>query len=164
MADKIKFALALLLLGAGVAGFYLLAEQAMILRVLSVLAGVGLFVRGGLADRAGSRFFVFAKEKLWPKRKRSSGLRARKPCRRRAGVRLRGRHGVFLWLTTRASSGSVRPGSGLEKIMSKRWYVVHAYSGFEKSVQRALIERIARVRACRTSFGRFWCRSKRSSS
>ena len=28
--------------------------------------------------------------------------------------------------------------------MSQRWYVVHAYSGFEKSVQRALVERIAR--------------------
>ena len=28
--------------------------------------------------------------------------------------------------------------------MSKRWYVVHAYSGFEKSVQRALTERVAR--------------------
>ena len=29
--------------------------------------------------------------------------------------------------------------------MSKRWYVVHAYSGFEKSVQRALVERVARA-------------------
>lgn len=29
--------------------------------------------------------------------------------------------------------------------MSMRWYVVHAYSGFEKSVMRALIERIARA-------------------
>ena len=29
--------------------------------------------------------------------------------------------------------------------MSKRWYVIHAYSGFEKSVQRALVERIARA-------------------
>jgi transcriptional antiterminator NusG len=29
--------------------------------------------------------------------------------------------------------------------MTKRWYVVHAYSGFEKSVQRALKERIARA-------------------
>ncbi|MDO6388438.1 MULTISPECIES: transcription termination/antitermination protein NusG [Uliginosibacterium] len=28
--------------------------------------------------------------------------------------------------------------------MNKRWYVVHAYSGFEKSVQRALVERVAR--------------------
>jgi hypothetical protein len=29
--------------------------------------------------------------------------------------------------------------------MTKRWYVVHAYSGFEKSVQRALVERITRA-------------------
>jgi len=29
--------------------------------------------------------------------------------------------------------------------MSKRWYVVHAYSGFEKSVQRALLDRIKRA-------------------
>ncbi len=28
--------------------------------------------------------------------------------------------------------------------MSKRWYVVHTYSQFEKNVQRALVERIAR--------------------
>ncbi len=28
--------------------------------------------------------------------------------------------------------------------MSKRWYVVHAYSGFEKSVMRALVKRVAR--------------------
>src|SRR5574343_1027268 len=41
--------------------------------------------------------------------------------------------------------GSLRPGAGLEEIMSKRWYVVHAYSGFEKSVMRALTERITRA-------------------
>ena len=29
--------------------------------------------------------------------------------------------------------------------MSKRWYVVHAYSGSEKSVQRALVDRIQRA-------------------
>lgn len=29
--------------------------------------------------------------------------------------------------------------------MSMRWYVVHAYSGFEKSVARALVERIERA-------------------
>ncbi|HSD61529.1 MAG TPA: transcription termination/antitermination protein NusG [Burkholderiales bacterium] len=28
--------------------------------------------------------------------------------------------------------------------MTKRWYVVHVYSGFEKSVQRTLLERIER--------------------
>jgi transcriptional antiterminator NusG len=38
--------------------------------------------------------------------------------------------------------------------MSMRWYVVHAYSGFEKSVQRALLERI--------SSGREWQRRFRS--
>ena len=29
--------------------------------------------------------------------------------------------------------------------MAKRWYVVHTYSQFEKSVQRALLERIERT-------------------
>ena len=32
----------------------------------------------------------------------------------------------------------------MDKETSKRWYVVHAYSGFEKSVAQALRERIAR--------------------
>lgn len=39
--------------------------------------------------------------------------------------------------------GEVADGSG--GLMSKRWYVIHAYSGFEKSVQRALLERIERA-------------------
>jgi len=29
--------------------------------------------------------------------------------------------------------------------MSKKWYVVHAYSGFEKTVQRTLVDRISRA-------------------
>src|SRR5437763_12787986 len=33
---------------------------------------------------------------------------------------------------------------GTDRGMSKKWYVVHAYSGFEKSVQRTLTERIKR--------------------
>jgi transcriptional antiterminator NusG len=37
--------------------------------------------------------------------------------------------------------------------MTKRWYVVHAYSGFEKSVQRALIERVVRANM-QDKFGR----------
>jgi len=48
--------------------------------------------------------------------------------------------------------GAVRPDSGVEVIMTKRWYVVHAYSGFEKSVQRALVDRIARA-GMQDSFG-----------
>jgi len=32
----------------------------------------------------------------------------------------------------------------VEQVMSKKWYVVHAYSGFEKSVARAIQDRIRR--------------------
>ncbi len=76
MADKIKFALALVILAAGVAGFYLLSEQAMILRVLTVLVGVALAVALAWKTSPGQRFFVFANESVvearkvvWPSRK-----------------------------------------------------------------------------------------------
>ena len=76
MADKIKFLLALLLVVAGVVGFYLLAEQPMILRVLSVLAGVGAGVVVAWFTEAGQRFFIFGgeavtetKKVVWPSRK-----------------------------------------------------------------------------------------------
>jgi transcription termination/antitermination protein NusG len=36
--------------------------------------------------------------------------------------------------------------------MAKRWYVVHAYSGFEKYVKRALEERI-KLRGMEEDFG-----------
>ena len=76
MADKLKFALALLLLVAGVAGFYLLAERAMILRVLAVLAGVGISGLVAWQTEPGRCFFGFAREAtveakkvVWPTRK-----------------------------------------------------------------------------------------------
>jgi preprotein translocase subunit SecE len=76
MADKIKFSLALLLLAAGVAGFYLLAEQPMIVRVLSVLAGLGAGAAMAWFTAPGRRFFDFSKESaaetkkvVWPTRK-----------------------------------------------------------------------------------------------
>ncbi|MDR0577494.1 MAG: preprotein translocase subunit SecE [Candidatus Accumulibacter sp.] len=76
MADKIKFALALLLLAAGVVGFYILAEQAMILRVLSVIAGMGLCAAVAWRTEPGRRFFDFgreavteAKKVVWPTQK-----------------------------------------------------------------------------------------------
>ena len=62
MADKIKFSLALIILAAGVAGFYLLSEQAMILRVLAVLVGFALAMTIAWKTEQGQRFFVFANE------------------------------------------------------------------------------------------------------
>jgi preprotein translocase subunit SecE len=76
MADKLKFVAALLLLAAGIAGFYLLGEQPMIVRVLSVLAGFGAGVAVASFTEPGQRFFVFGKEAaaetkkvVWPTRR-----------------------------------------------------------------------------------------------
>jgi preprotein translocase subunit SecE len=76
MADKIKFALALVLLVAGLAAFYLLAEQPMILRILAVFAGVGVAAAVAWQTEPGMRFFGFAKDAtteakkvVWPSRK-----------------------------------------------------------------------------------------------
>ena len=41
------------------------------------------------------------------------------------------------------AGGEISDGTG--RVMDKKWFVVHAYSGFEKSVQRALKERITRA-------------------
>ncbi len=76
MVDKLKFLLALLFVAAGVAGFYLLSDQVLVVRVLAVLAGV--FAGGTLAwfTAPGRRFAVFARETVvetkkvvWPTRK-----------------------------------------------------------------------------------------------
>ena len=76
MTDKLKFALALILLVAGITGFYLLSEQALILRVLSVLAGLAAGGAVAWYTEPGQRFFVFAqdaineaKKVVWPTRK-----------------------------------------------------------------------------------------------
>jgi preprotein translocase subunit SecE len=76
MADTIKLVVAVLLVAAGVAGYYALGEAALILRVLAVVAGVAA---GGavatLSDR-GRQFIAFAREAVveakkvvWPTRK-----------------------------------------------------------------------------------------------
>ncbi len=76
MADKIKLLLAILLLIAGLAGFYLLGDQPLVLRILTVLGGVvAAGVMAGFT-LSGRRFLVFAKESVeeakrvvWPTRK-----------------------------------------------------------------------------------------------
>lgn len=74
--DNLKFGLALLLVVAGITGFYLLGEQAMILRVLSVLAGLAAGVSVAWFTEPGQRFLDFGREAVvetkkvvWPTRK-----------------------------------------------------------------------------------------------
>ena len=79
MADKLKFALALALLAAGVVGFYLLSEQPLVLRVLSVLVGLGAGIAVASISEPGRRFIGFARESItetkkvvWPSRKEAT--------------------------------------------------------------------------------------------
>jgi preprotein translocase subunit SecE len=76
MADNIKLLVAALFAAAGVAGFYLLADGPMVLRVVSVLAG--LVAAGAVAyfTAPGRQFVLFAGEArdearkvVWPTRK-----------------------------------------------------------------------------------------------
>jgi preprotein translocase subunit SecE len=76
MVDRLKSTLALALLASGVAGFYLLSEQPLVFRVLSVLAGLLAGVAVGWFTAPGQRFFVFGRESWvetkkvsWPTRK-----------------------------------------------------------------------------------------------
>ena len=76
MADKIKLLVAMLLVIAGVAGYYYFADAPTVVRVLSVIAGIVL--AGLLAGTSGPgrQFFGFAldardeaKKVVWPTRK-----------------------------------------------------------------------------------------------
>jgi preprotein translocase subunit SecE len=76
MADKIKIAAAVLLVVAGLAGFYYLSESAAIIRVASVLAGLGAAAAVFWTTEAGKLFYIYAQESIaetkkvvWPTRK-----------------------------------------------------------------------------------------------
>ncbi len=76
MADKLKFVVAVILLISGLAGYYLLAEQPTIIRVLAVLAGVAAGTAVAWFTAPGRRFFIFSQEAIaeakkvaWPTRK-----------------------------------------------------------------------------------------------
>jgi preprotein translocase subunit SecE len=76
MMEKLKLLVAGLMIVAGVAGFYLLADSPMVVRVLSVLAGLGLAVAVAWFTVPGQQFFAFSQEAavearkvVWPTRK-----------------------------------------------------------------------------------------------
>src|SRR5258708_15230952 len=99
MVDKVKVAIAVLLLIAGIAGFYFLSERPMVLRVASVLAGIAAGSVVGWTSEPGKQFFVFAQEAVvetkkaaWPTRKASLQTT-------RAVSAFVVAMAVFLWLT-----------------------------------------------------------------
>ena len=76
MTDRIKLGLAALLAVTGVAGFYLLADYPMVVRVLAVLIGLGAGAGVAVYTEPGKQFQVFSKEAVaetrkvvWPTRK-----------------------------------------------------------------------------------------------
>ncbi len=62
MADNFKLLAAGLLIAAGIAGFYFFADSPTVVRVLSVLAGVGAAVGVSWYTVIGQRFYVFSQE------------------------------------------------------------------------------------------------------
>ena len=76
MVDKIKIAAALMLVAAGVTGFYLLDQRPMILRVAAVLVGLATAAAMFWMSAPGKQFHVYAQESavetrkvVWPTRK-----------------------------------------------------------------------------------------------
>jgi len=74
--DKIKLGFALLLLAAGIAGFYYLRDSAMVIRVVSVLLGFILAAIVAWFTIQGKQFYAFSRESseetkkvVWPNRK-----------------------------------------------------------------------------------------------
>jgi preprotein translocase subunit SecE len=76
MVDKIKLAVAVALVAAGIAGYYLLSAQSILLRILAVIAGIVAGIAVAWASAPGQEFAAFARESLaevkkvvWPTRK-----------------------------------------------------------------------------------------------
>jgi preprotein translocase subunit SecE len=75
-ADRLKLALAGAMLVAGIAGFYVLSDQAQVVRVVAVLAGVVLALLIGARSGPGMRLWGFLKDSraelrrvVWPTRR-----------------------------------------------------------------------------------------------
>jgi preprotein translocase subunit SecE len=68
MTDKLKIVFSFLLFVAGIVGFYLLSDQALVLRILVILVGLGL---AGIVfwKTALNEAIVESKRVVWPTRK-----------------------------------------------------------------------------------------------
>jgi preprotein translocase subunit SecE len=74
--DKVKLVIAAALVVAGIAGYYLLGESALVLRILAVIAGIAAGLAVAWTSEPGKQAVVFTRESLvevkkvvWPTRK-----------------------------------------------------------------------------------------------
>ena len=64
MADKVKIAVAVLLVVAGLAGFYIFGDSPAIVRLASILAGVAVAAFVFWTTAPGKQFYVYAQESV----------------------------------------------------------------------------------------------------
>jgi preprotein translocase subunit SecE len=102
MIDKVKLAVAVLLIAVGIWGYYLLGESALILRILAVIGGIVAAGLVALWSEPGKQFAVFAGESIeevkkvvWPTRKETMQTTA-------AVFAFVVVMAVFLWLTDKS--------------------------------------------------------------
>jgi len=98
-ADIAMLALAVLLVAAGIFGYYWLADGALVLRVLAVIGGIAAGLAVGYFSTPGREFAVFAgeavgevKKVVWPTRKETMQTTA-------AVFAFVAVMALFLWLT-----------------------------------------------------------------
>jgi preprotein translocase subunit SecE len=68
-ADRVKVALAVLAFSAGIVGWYVLDQQPLVLRLVSILAGIAAGVAIAWFSAPGQRFIAFARD-AWSETKR----------------------------------------------------------------------------------------------
>jgi preprotein translocase subunit SecE len=81
IADKVKLGLALILVGAGIWAYYWLADTALVLRLLAVVAGLLAGAAVAWLSAPGKQFLTFALES-WAEVKKVVWPTARKRYRR----------------------------------------------------------------------------------
>lgn len=79
MADKIKLILAVLLIAAGIAGFYYYGDEALLYRVLGLLAVLGASIAVASTTQLGLNVWSFgrnaileARKSVWPSRRETT--------------------------------------------------------------------------------------------
>jgi transcription termination/antitermination protein NusG len=162
--EKLKLGAAIALLVGGLAAFYFFAKQGQWVQWGALLVGLGLAVGAFFSAEAGKRLIAFArdawrevKKVVWPARKEAVQITAY----------------VFVVDGQDTGVALLRLDLGVEEMMNDevlvpaaqttvpaaaanpdlRWYVVHAYSGMEKAVERNIQERIQRT-GMQSKFGR----------